>query len=457
MRRATPDPARETQAPGSDSVTRVLSRIRLSTASPPNHPGAAQWAMARPSLYVCSRSSWFDAWNNPHATTVWEETMRGIRIGRLFGIEVAVHPSWFIVLAFFAYSLATGFFPRMYPGWSPVSAWTVALIATLLLFASVLAHEFGHSLVALRQGIPVRSITLFILGGVSQLEREPDTPGREAWMAIAGPLVSAAIGGLTLAGAYLLHGPEQLVAVLTYLGFANLTLLVFNLIPGFPLDGGRVLRALLWRMTHDVVRATRWAAATGQVFAVAFMVLGVVEILLTGAFAGIWLILVGWLLIGAARATSKQTQIDHELSGVPAGRLMTRFDGWLSPYMTLDWAAQERFVDWDTRCLPVAAEDPAAEYGGLMCARDLARAQRERYDRDRVRDVMTPAGDLPAVTPETQAVDVLRLLREKAADRAVVVDAGGRLLGFIDVDAILRFVNAGRLRRGAHDRTAPQL
>ena len=117
--------------------------------------------------------------------------MSGIRIGRLFGIEVAVHPSWFIVLAFFAYSLATGFFPRAYPDWSPVSTWSVAFIATLLLFVSVLAHEFGHSLVAKSQGIPVRGITLFILGGVAQLGREPDTPGREAWMAIAGPLVSA--------------------------------------------------------------------------------------------------------------------------------------------------------------------------------------------------------------------------------------------------------------------------
>ena len=120
--------------------------------------------------------------------------MNGIRVGRLFGIDVAIHPSWFVVLAFFAFSLATGFFPSAYPGWSAVATWTTAVVATLLLFASVLAHEFGHSLVARSQGIPVRNITLFILGGVAQLEREPDSPGREAWMAIAGPLVSVAIG-----------------------------------------------------------------------------------------------------------------------------------------------------------------------------------------------------------------------------------------------------------------------
>ena len=383
--------------------------------------------------------------------------MNGIKIGRLFGIEVAIHPSWFLVLVFFAYALATGFFPSAYPGWGPVATWTAATVATLLLFVSVLAHEFGHSLVARSQGIPVRNITLFILGGVAQLEREPDSPGHEAWMAIAGPLVTLVIGGATLAAAYLLPGPEQLVGVLAYLGIANLALLVFNLLPGFPLDGGRVLRALLWRITHDVVRATRQAAVVGQVFAWGFIALGAAQLVLRGGLGGIWLALVGWLMIQAARATVRQTELDHELIGVPAARLMTRPESWLSPYMTLDWAAKDRLLDWDSRCLPVAAEDPEAEYGGLMCARDLQRAARERYDRDRVRDVMTPALKLPAVAPETQASEVLRLLREREADRAVVVDEGGRLLGFIDVDAIARFVNAARLRRGRPDRPAPQV
>jgi Zn-dependent protease/CBS domain-containing protein len=388
---------------------------------------------------------------------VLEDIMNGIRIGRLFGVDIAIHPSWFLVLAFFAFSLATGFFPRVYPGWGAAATWAAATVATLLLFASVLAHEFGHALVARSQGIPVRNITLFILGGVAQLSREPDSPGREAWMAIAGPLVSAAIGGVTLGGAYLLSGPEQVVAVLAYLGVANLALLAFNLLPGFPLDGGRVLRALLWRLTHDVVRATRWAAVVGQVFAWGFIALGAGQLVLRGGVGGIWLILVGWLMIQAARATARQTELDQSLRGVAAERLMTRFEGWLSPYATLDWAARDRLRDWDTRCLPVAAEDPEAEYGGVMCARDLARAQRERYDRDRVRDVMTPAPRLPSVTPDTQAAEVLRMLRERETDRAVVVDAGGRLLGFIDVDAILRFVNARRPRDGRPDRTLPQV
>ncbi len=374
--------------------------------------------------------------------------MNGIRVGRLFGIEVALHPSWFLVLAFFTFSLATGFFPVAYPGWSPAVTWTIAGVATLLLFASVLAHEFGHSLVARSQGIPVRNITLFILGGVAQLEREPDSPGHEAWMAIAGPLVSVAIGGASLAAAYALPGPEQLVALLAYLGVMNLALVAFNLLPGFPLDGGRVLRALLWRISHDHVKATGQAAVVGQVFAWGFIALGAAQILVGGSLGGLWLILVGWMMIQAARATARQTLMDQRLAGVPAARLMTTPQSWLSPYMTLGWAAKDRLVDWDTRCLPVSAEDPEAEYGGLMCVRDLQRAARERYDFDRVRDVMTPAPRMPEVSPETEAADVLRLLRERQADRAVVVDAGGRLLGFIDVDAFARFLNAARPRRG---------
>ena len=382
--------------------------------------------------------------------------MKGIRLGRLFGIEVAIHPSWFLVLVFFAFTLANGFFPSAYPGWSALVTWVTAVIATLLLFASVLAHEFGHSLVARSQGIPVRNITLFILGGVAQLEREPDSPGREAWMAIAGPLVSVAIGAATLGAAYALPGPEQVVAVLAYLGVANLALVAFNLLPGFPLDGGRVLRALLWRISHDVVRATRQAAVVGQVFAWGFIALGAAQLVLAGGLGGIWLVLVGWLMIQAARATARQTEMDHLLSGVPAARLMTTPDSWLSPYMTLDWAAKDRLRDWESRCLPVAAEDPAAEYGGLMCARDLQRVARERHDHDRVRDVMTPALRLPTVTPETEAAEVLRLLRERETDRAVVVDAGGRLLGFIDADAFVRFFTAARTRtRGAPTPHAP--
>ncbi len=370
--------------------------------------------------------------------------MTGIKAGRLFGIEIAIHPSWVIVLVVFSFSLATGFFPRSYPGWDPATTWSVAVAATLLLFASVLAHEFGHSLVARSQGIPVRDITLFLLGGVAQLSREPDSPGREARMALAGPLVSVGIAAGTLGAAYLLPGPQQLVALLTYLGAANLILAAFNLLPGFPLDGGRVLRALLWRLTGDRVRATTWSARIGEVFAWGLIALGTGHFLVYGSFGGLWFVFIGAMLIQAARATARQTVVEEQLEGVSAARLMTKPKGWLSPYMTLEWAGHDRLRDWDTRCLPVAPEDPDAEYGGLMCVRDLERTAPERHDRDRVRDVMTRAEDLPTVSPETGAADILRLLRERAADRAAVVDREGRMIGFVDADAFTRFLTVRR-------------
>jgi Zn-dependent protease len=370
----------------------------------------------------------------------------GIRIGRLFGIDVAVHPSWLLIVVFFAFTLATGFFPSAYAGWSPIATWTTAIVATLLLFACVLAHEFGHSLVARSQGIPVLGITLFLLGGVARLGREPESPGREAWMAIAGPLVSVAIAAGSIGLAFALPGPEQVVAVLAYLGVTNIALVVFNLLPGFPLDGGRVLRALLWWRSRDLVRATRRAAVVGQVFAWGLIVLGAAQLLLGGELGGIFLALVGWMMIQAARATAQQVELDQVLAGVPAGRIMTTPAGWVAPYVTLDHAAHGHLGDYASRCLPVAPEDAAAGYSGLVCARDLERTAAERHDRDRVRDVMTPASELPAVTAETAATEVLRLLREGEADRAVVVDAGGRLLGFIDAAAFVRFLSAGRLR-----------
>ncbi len=380
--------------------------------------------------------------------------MNGIRIGRLFGIEVAIHPSWFFILALLTFMLATSFFPLSYQEWGPVATWGAALAAALLLFGSVLAHELGHSLVARSQGIPVRGITLFLLGGVASLERDPDTPGREAWMAIAGPLVSVAIAAGSLGLALVLPGPEQLVAVLFYLGLANAVLVVFNLLPGFPLDGGRVLRALLWWRSRDLYRATKWAAIVGQVFAWAFISLGAFQLVAGGGFGGIWLALIGWMMIQAARATAGQAELDRDLAGVPARRLMTRPAGWLPPYVTVEWATHDRFTDYESRCLPVAGSGADADYDGLVCAADLERSPRDRWGLDRVRDVMVPAEALPSVSPDDDAIAVLRAMRDRSADRAVVVDGQGHLLGFIDRAAVVRYTRYPHHRHDAHTREA---
>lgn len=369
----------------------------------------------------------------------------GIRIGRILGFEVAIHPSWFIILVLFAFTLATGFFPGSYPGWGPVTTWAVAVTATLLLFVSVLAHELGHSLVARRQGIPVRNITLFLLGGVASIERDASSPSREAALAGVGPVVSVVIGAVSLALSLALPGPEQLLAILFYLGIANISLAVFNLLPGFPLDGGRVLRAILWWRTRDFGKATRGAAAVGQGFGYLFIGLGALLVISGSLFSGMWLGFIGWMLSQASQASAAQVALEERLAGLTAARIMTRPADWLAPYVTLSAAADGRFTDYETRCLPVEPEDEEQAFDGLVCAGDLRKTPPDRWDRERVRDVMMPAEETPIVTPDTPASEAIKLMATRGVDRVAVLD-GGRLVGFVDQAAAVRYA---RYRSGS--------
>ena len=367
--------------------------------------------------------------------------MHGIRIGRIFGIDIAIHVSWFAILALFAFSLATGFFPAVYV-WHPAAYWIVALIATLLLFVSVLAHELGHSLVALRQGIPVKSITLFILGGVASIEKDPASPGREAILAGVGPLVSLAIGVVTFALAQVLPGPEYFVAVLFYLGVANVSLALFNMLPGFPMDGGRVLRALLWWRSRDFLTATRRAAGVSRIVGYGFIALGGYQLLTASGLSGIWLAFVGWMLLQASRASLQQAQLEHELEGVTARRLATAPPAWVPPFVTLN-AARDYFADQPAPCLPVEAEREGEAYDGALCVSDLERTPRPEWDSARARDAMTRAGDIPSVSPETPAIEAVRLMAEQGVSRVAVIDAGS-LLGFLDREGTFRFLQRRR-------------
>lgn len=372
--------------------------------------------------------------------------MNGIRIGRVFGIDIAIHPSWFVIFGLFTFSLATGFLPRAYSSWSPAEAWIVAAVATILLFVSVLAHELGHSLVARAQGIPVRNITLFLLGGVSTLEKEATSPGREALMAGVGPLVSLVIGLVSWAAASLLPAPQQVQAVLLYLGLANVTLAIFNLLPGFPLDGGRILRALLWWRSRDLVRATRGAATVGQVVGYVFIALGVLQVLGGSPLGGLWLGFIGWVIIQGSRAGAAQSVMQRDLAGATASRIMTEPAGWLRPFVTLSSAAQHGFRDFDSRCLAVEPEEEGQVFDGLVCARDLAVEPRPEWDVRRVRDAMVPARDIPVVAPDTPALDVLRLMQTSRADRIAVIRER-RLLGFVDATSVDRYLRLRETRR----------
>ena len=362
------------------------------------------------------------------------------RIARLFGIDVNVHVSWFVILLVVSVSLAVNVFPAIYPWWSTGTTYAVSAAAALLLFASVVVHELAHSVVAQSQGIRVKHITLFLLGGVSSLEEEPRSPGREALMAGVGPLSSLAIAGLCLAAAALATLPEAVAAVVVYLGWMNLLLALFNLLPGFPLDGGRVLRALLWARTHDFVKATRWAARTGQVFGYVLIAGGIVMFLSSPA-AGLWTGFIGWVLTQASQASYAQSVRSRALEGVSAGRLMSAPGASIPPEITLEAAVQRYFWGGESRCFPVQGD--AETVAGVVCLNDLRRSTREAWGNERVRTVMTPWRDVVSVNPETPATEAVRLMAEHDVDRIAVMH-GERLVGFVDRAAILRRVELSR-------------
>jgi Zn-dependent protease len=245
------------------------------------------------------------------------------RIGKIAGIDIDIHVSWLIILVLLTVSLATGWFPQLYPGWPTAVYWLIAFLSSLLLFVSVLLHELAHSLVACRRGLAVKSITLFIFGGVSNIEREPKTPGIEFQIAFVGPLTSLVIGALCFLLQLPLRGSNSpLEGILFYLAVPNVLLGIFNLIPGFPLDGGRVLRSIVWRLTGNLRQATRIAALTGQVIAYLFILLGIWIFFVGDILDGIWFGFIGWFLLSAAQSANMQGMLTSVLRGVTVGEVM---------------------------------------------------------------------------------------------------------------------------------------
>jgi Zn-dependent protease len=229
-----------------------------------------------------------------------------ISLGRWFGVPVGLHYSWFIIAWLISLSLASQF-AAVNPNWSPGVVWGLSIITALLFFVCIVLHELAHASVARVSGIPVRGITLFALGGIAQIEKDAASPGKEFWMAIAGPIASIAIGIIcrVIAGIAFTADPTRLsglAAVFGWLAYINVALALFNLIPGFPLDGGRVLRSIVWAITHDVNKATRVAARAGQVVGALFIAIGLFALLVQGDFGGLWIAFIGWFLLEGAQA-----------------------------------------------------------------------------------------------------------------------------------------------------------
>jgi len=370
----------------------------------------------------------------------------GWKVGRLAGIDLAIHPSWLVIAFLVTYSLAESQFPRQYPGWGITQYWVVAGTTALLFFGSVLAHELSHALVARRFGLKVEGITLFIFGGATTIDAESHTPREEALIAIAGPATSIVIGGLLILADAFVAQP-QVGALIGWLGFINLALGVFNLIPGFPMDGGRVLRAFLWRVRGDRLVATRNAAFVGRAIAYVLIAFGVLIALQPGGiFSGLWLALIGWFLTNAAEATAMQAGIERSLRGMRVRDAMDEAPPAVSPNDSVATLVRERFMRGEDRSFLVRHEDGGL--AGVVSLQDVRRMPREQWEEARVTDVMTRYADLATIGPEAGLVDALRLLEERHVGQLpVVVEDGRTPVGMVTRRGIVRLIDA-RMKLG---------
>ena len=370
----------------------------------------------------------------------------GWRVGRLAGIDLAIHPSWLVIAFLLTFSLADAFLPSMIPGWTVGQYWLLGAATAFLFFASVLAHEFSHALVARRFGLKVAGITLFIFGGATSIESDSRSPREEALIALAGPVSSLVIGAAMLGIAALVDSREA-GAVLWWLGVINVVLGVFNLVPGYPMDGGRVLRAILWRLRGDPNTATRQAAIVGRVVGYLMVAGGIYWALRSRDIgSGLWLALVGWFLATAAEASMQQAGVERSLSGVRVRDAMDDAPAAVSPNESVADLVSERMLRGDDRSFMVRHDDGGL--AGMVTLGDVKRLPRDAWADARVTDIMTRFGDLATIGPDEPLADALRLLQEREVGQLPVMGAEDRSpLGIVTRRGILRLIEA-RMKLG---------
>jgi Zn-dependent protease/CBS domain-containing protein len=366
----------------------------------------------------------------------------GIPIGKVFGISLRLHYSWFFIFALITWALAANYFPATQPNWSLTMKIGAGLLTSVLFFGSVLLHELMHSLVALREDIQIESITLFILGGVSQMKGEPKTAKDEFLMAGAGPLSSLVLGGIFFGIYFALRGTatgtaQFGTAIAYYLGYINILLGVFNLVPGFPLDGGRVLRSLLWWRGRNLQRATRTASTIGRIFGFLFIFAGIWLIFSSNFLSGIWLILIGWFLQSAAAGGYQQTMLQEMLRGHVASEAMSRDCMVVPPDITIERLVNENILTSGRRCFPVISD---GRIEGLITMHNIRAVPREQWATRSVREAMTSLGSMKSVGPDDDLNTVMQLMAQNDINQLPVVSEG-KVVGIIGRDNIINFVN----------------
>jgi Zn-dependent protease/CBS domain-containing protein len=366
-----------------------------------------------------------------------------VRLGRIAGIEFGVNWSWLVVFALIVWTLASGIFPSTNPGLSKATHIAMAIVAAFLFFLSILLHEFGHALQARREGIEIDGITLWLFGGVARFKGSFRSAGAEFRVAVAGPLVSLALGALFVLIALINGLPSAVDGVAAWLGYINLTLLVFNLIPAPPLDGGRVLHSALWRWQGDLVWATRVGANVGRAFGYLLIAGGIAMFIFQSSFSGAWLAFLGWFLLNAATAEARYLLTQQALSGLRVGDVMTPNPVVVSPDTTLGEFMDKIMLSQRHTTYPVVDDGKPV---GLLPFRCVANVPRGEWDVRRVGDCLISLDKVPVLREGEEAVDALAELSQSAGGHGLVVSNGG-LAGIISTSDLARALEARR-RRG---------
>ena len=373
--------------------------------------------------------------------------MGGFRLGRVLGLEIRIDYSWFIIFFLILWTFTMGAFPASYPGLSFGVYAAMGISATLLFFASILAHELSHSVVARSKGIPVEGITLFIFGGMAKTRMEFEDPADEFVIAGVGPLSSFVIAGLFAAAAWIggrLGWSVAVTGVASHLAVINTALAVFNLLPGFPLDGGRLFRAVVWKATGNLQKAMRWATTGGKVVGYGLILLGLLQVFAGALIGGLWLVFIGWFMRTAAEASMTQHVLQRSLEGVRAADLMVPDPVTVPPGTTLQDFVDRHVLEGHHRGYPVAAEGRPL---GLVTVRQVRGVPREEWPRRTVEEVMVPVERGIAVPADAPMADVVSRLGEETGGR-LLVTREGRLEGILTRADLARWIERAQLLEG---------
>jgi Zn-dependent protease len=365
---------------------------------------------------------------------------RSFKLFNLFGFEVKVDLSWIIIAALVTWSLAAGFFPYLYKNFSPETYWVMGVVGALGLFLSVIFHEFCHSIVARHLGLPMKGITLFIFGGVAEMGDEPPNAKTEFLMAIAGPLSSLFIAGifyLIYVGGTSAQWPLPANGVLRYLAYINVLLAVFNILPAFPLDGGRVLRSILWGIKQDLRWATRVSAAVGSAFGILLIVLGIFWFIGGNFIGGLWWFLIGMFIRNAAQMSYQQVLVRNALKGEPVRRFMNPNPVTAPSSITLEELVEDYIYKYHFKMFPVVDN---GNLTGCISTRQVKEVPRENWSRETVRELASQCSLENTISPETDALKALAMMNKTGNSRLLVVE-GNKLVGILSLRDLMKFLS----------------